>query len=260
MASLITMHCHFRAKTLGSDTDVNVLIPEDAGEDIPVLYLLHGMHGDYTSWLNGSAIGKYARMRGIAVVMPSAVNSFYCNMKYGCRYYDYVTEELPAFLRKNLPSLSTKREKTFVAGLSMGGYGAVKLALRRPDLYAACASLSGCLDLAGRMDATDVKWKDVAVCNWGEDYLKTFPGSEDDLLALIDRFPKDQPKPRIYYTCGTEDSLYGENQSFRRHVEGKGFETHYDEGPGVHDWIFWDGWILPAIDYLIAPLTTETHA
>lgn len=257
MASLTTMQCHFRAQTLGYDTDINVLIPGEPKEDIPVLYLLHGMHGDYTSWLNGSAIGKYARMRKIAVVMPSAANSFYCNMKYGQRYYDYVTEELPAFLARMFPCLTTKREKTFIAGLSMGGYGALKLALRNPHRYAAAASLSGCLDLAGRMGYDEVKWQDVAVCNWGENYKDVFPNSENDLLWLIDRFPKDKEKPRIFFACGTEDYLYEENQSFRRHIEGKGFETHYDEGPGVHDWIFWDHWILPAIDWMTGQLTAK---
>lgn len=258
MANLTAMHCHFRSKALGFDTDLNILIPSNIEEDIPVLYLLHGMYGDYTSWLNGSAIGKYARMRRIAVVMPSAANSFYCNMKYGSRYYDYITQELPAFLAKMLPCLTTKREKTFVAGLSMGGYGALKLALRNPDRYAAAASLSGCLDLASRV--VEAKWEGVAVCNWGENYKETFKNSEDDLLYLVDRFPQTQEKPRLFFACGTEDYLYGENQTFRKHIEGKGFEFHYDEGPGVHNWIFWDKWILPAIDYMIEPvLGTENH-
>ena len=253
MASITVMHCHFRSECLEMDTDVNVLIPTaaDLNEDIPVLYLLHGMHGDYTSWLNGSAIGKYARMRKIAVVMPSAANSFYCNMKYGYRYYDYVTQELPAFLRKMFPILSTKREKTFIAGLSMGGYGAVKLALQNPEQYAACASLSGCLNLATRAEMEDTGWGNIAVANWGTDYPRTFPHSENDLFWLIDHFPKDKEKPRIYYACGTEDFLYGENQDFRKYIEGKGFETQYGEGPGVHNWEFWDGWILPAIDWMM---------
>lgn len=251
MASVTKIHATLRSQTLDFNTDVNILLPEKPDEDVPVLYLLHGMHGDYSSWLSGSAIGRYARMRNIAVVMPSAANSFYCNMKYGERYFDYITEELPAFLTKNFPRISQKREKTFIAGLSMGGYGALKLALRNPDRYAACASLSGCLDLALRMNTSGVKWEPVAIANWGENYREAFPNSKDDLLYLIDTFPKDKPKPRIFFTCGTEDSLYKENQSFRRHVEGKGFETHYDEGPGIHDWVFWDHWILPAIDWMI---------
>ncbi len=257
MASLTTMHCHFRAETLGFDTDINVLIPGGISGDIPVLYLLHGMHGDYTSWMNGSAIGRYARSRGIAVVMPSAENSFYTNMKHGERYYDYVTEELPAFLAKMLPILSTKREKTFVAGLSMGGYGAFKLALRHPDRYAAAASLSGCLDLSSRVYGEGFRWHGIAVANWGEDYLSTFPGSDEDLKALVDRFPSSAEKPRLYFACGTEDGLYGENKSFLRHIDGKGFEYRYEEGPGVHNWDFWDEWICPAIDYLIAPLNEK---
>lgn len=253
MASLTVMHCHLRSEMLGMDTDVNILMPSEPETDIPVLYLLHGMHGDYTSWLNGSAIGKYARMRKIAVVMPSAANSFYCNMKYGYRYYDYMMKELPDFLRKTFPTLTTKREKTFIAGLSMGGYGAVKLALQEPERFAACASLSGCLDLAMRMTTKGVKWHDVAVCNWGENYKESFPNSENDLFFLLDHFPADAPKPRIYFTCGTEDGLYDENLSFREKISGSDFTYHYDEGPGVHNWEFWDGWILPAIDWMIRP-------
>ena len=251
MASVTMLHATLRTHTLDFNTDVNILLPEEPADDVPVLYLLHGMHGDYSSWTSGSAIGKYARMRNIAVVMPSAANSFYCNMKYGERYYDYITEELPAFIAKNFPRISQKREKTFIAGLSMGGYGAVKIALRNPDRYAACASLSGCLDLASRIEEDKVKWKSVAIANWGENYREVFPNSKDDLFHLIDTFPKDKEKPRIFFACGTEDYLYGVNQSFRRHIEGKGFETYYDEGPGAHNWIFWDHWILPAIDWMI---------
>ena len=251
MASLSALHCHFRSKTLDMDTDVNVLIPDVEGDDIPVLYLLHGMHGDYTSWQNGSAIGKYARTRKIAVVMPSAQNSFYCNMKYGYRYFDFITEELPAYLARMFPILSRKREKTFIAGLSMGGYGAVKLALRCPDRYAAAASLSGCLDLACRAEMEDTGWGNIAIANWGFHFGETFPGSDEDTVALLDRFPKDREKPRIYFACGTEDFLYAENQTFLSHIKNTDFEYKYEEGPGIHDWIFWDKWILPAIDYMI---------
>ncbi len=248
---MITLQLHFCAKTLGFNTDVSILLPDEPETDIPVLYLLHGMHGDYTSWTQGSAIGKYARMKKIAVVMPSAQNSFYCNMKYGHRYYDYVTRELPAVIAKTLPQLSVKREKTFIAGLSMGGYGAVKLALRNPERYAACASLSGCLDLATRMREKRLRWGRDATAIWGEDYTAAFCESADDTIHLVKTFPEDKPKPRIFFSCGTEDSLYEENQSFRRAVEGKGFDVTYDEGPGGHDWIFWDKWILPAIDFMM---------
>ena len=98
---------------------------DNVTEDIPTLWLLHGMHGDRNSWMNGSAIVRHARARGIAVVMPSAENSFYTDQKYGFKYYTFIAKELPEYLRKILP-LSKKREKNYIAGLSMGGYGAFK--------------------------------------------------------------------------------------------------------------------------------------
>ena len=110
---------NFRPDTLGAGTPVSIYLPDEIVDDMPVLYLLHGMHGDHMSWLNGSAIGRYARALKIAVIMPSVGNSFYCNMKYGGRYHDYVAIELPEYIGKLLPFITKKREKTFIAGLSM---------------------------------------------------------------------------------------------------------------------------------------------
>lgn len=246
---MASVTCNFRSKCLDFNVTVNVYLPDTVTEDMPVLYLLHGMHGDASSWINGSAIGRYARARKLCVVMPSAENSFYTNMKYGCRYYDFVAKELPEYITTLLP-LSRKREKNYIAGLSMGGYGAFKIALRNPDKFIAAASLSGCLDIAGTIGAR--WWKGVAVANWGEDYVNTVPGSEDDLMHLVNTFPKDAPKPRLYFCCGTEDGLRGENLRFEENLRDKGFEYSYHEGPGVHDWLFWDTWIAPAIDDMMS--------
>ena len=94
---------NFRPDSLGAGTPVNIYLPDEITDDMPVLYLLHGMHGDHMSWLNGSAIGRYARALKIAVIMPSVGNSFYCNMKYGGRYHDYVAIELPEYIGKASP-------------------------------------------------------------------------------------------------------------------------------------------------------------
>ena len=245
----------FRSECLGGNTEITVLLPEKLTEDIPVLYLLHGMRGDHTSWMNGSTIGWEARARGIAVVMPSGGNSFYSNMKYGPRYYDYVATELPAYLEKLLPAITKDPKKTFVAGLSMGGYGAIKLALRNPGRFAAAASLSGALDLVA-----DVKfpgWSDITTANWGEDYDTSIAGTDDDLLALLDRYPADVPKPRIYFTCGTEDFLYEQNRTFRERIAKTDFDYTYSEGPGIHNWAYWNAWLVPALDHILAPITPK---
>ena len=149
------LHCSFKSPILRRNTDINVILPtpREEGQVLttgwPVLYLLHGMHGDYNSWVYNSNIIRYAEDHGVAVVMPSALNSFYQDMVHGERFFTYLTEELPQYIQTLFP-VSKKREDTFIAGLSMGGYGAYLLALSRPDLYSAAASLSGALDMAFR--------------------------------------------------------------------------------------------------------------
>lgn len=240
--------CDLRSSSLGMNTTLNIIIPEQITDDITTVYLLHGMYGDHTSWMCGTSIGRYANKRKIAVIMPSAENSFYCNMKYGCRYYDYIAEELIEFTRK-LFLLSHSREKTFVAGLSMGGYGAFKIALRRPEIFGAAASLSGCLDIHTSVNYCD--WPEIAVCNWGEDFKTCVKGTDDDLFHLIESFPADMPKPRLYSTCGTEDILHAENTAFRDFMVGRGFDYSYNEGPGKHNWTFWDKWIDRAFEFMM---------
>ena len=108
----------------------------------PLLYLLHGLSDDHTAWHRYTAIGRYAETAGLAVVMPAVHRSFYANEAHGHRYWDFVSEELPAVVHEFL-RVTDRPEETFVAGLSMGGYGALKLALTHPERYAAAASLSG---------------------------------------------------------------------------------------------------------------------
>ena len=152
---------NFFSPTLRFGTDVNVVIPTPNSDELmnhkdtsyfhtgakyQVLYLLHGAYGDYSDWMRLTSIEKYAQNHKIAVVMPSASNSFYQDMYRGSQYLTYLTEELPEFIESLFP-VSRKRENTFVAGLSMGGYGAWRLALQKPEQYACAASLSGAVDI-----------------------------------------------------------------------------------------------------------------
>ena len=132
--------------------DVSVIYPEAVKNpdkdvemtDIPVLYLLHGMSGNQDTWLNRSGIDRLIRNTNLAIVMPSTDLAWYTNTTYGARYYDAIVDELPKVLQNFLPNLSTKREKNFIAGLSMGGYGAFKIALAS-NRFSYAASLSGAL-------------------------------------------------------------------------------------------------------------------
>lgn len=243
----------FRSKALNMGTNVNIILPDGGPtEDIPTLYLLHGMHGTYSSWLRKSNIERYAADYNIAVVMPSGENSFYTDMKYGAKYFTYTAEELVDFTRRVF-RLSVKREKTFIAGLSMGGYGALRIALKKPEQYAAAASLSGCVDIAARVKVCN--WQHEAIGIWGEDCRKTLPDSDGDLFRLVRDFPKNAPKPRIYSSCGRQDGLFADNVRFADFMKTEGidagFEFSFENGDGVHNWEYWDKWIVPALDFML---------
>ena len=245
---MAVFHCDYRSKVMEGNVSFNVIVPEQCIEDIPTVYLLHGIAGNQNDWLRFSAIERYAVERSIAVVMPAGDKSFYTDMKYGRKYYTFISEELIEYTRKMF-RLSCKREKTFVAGLSMGGYGALKFALSKPDTYAACASISGVPDICSRLE-DGISNRTVAQSVWGEDYLNTVRGSDSDIFELVSRFETSgKPKPWVFQVCGTDDGLYENNLTFKSFIEGKGFTYKFDNGPGAHTWDVWDYWIPYALDF-----------
>ena len=148
------LRCDFFSETLGLSTSMTVILPQQTSgqigmtgataAEIPVLYLLHGLSDDDTIWSRRTSIERYVAPLGLAVVMPQVHQSFYSDEVHGLPFWTFLTEELPALV-SGFFHVSTRREDTFVAGLSMGGYGAMKWALRQPDRFAAAASLSGAL-------------------------------------------------------------------------------------------------------------------
>jgi len=240
--------CSYRSKVMEGNVSFNVIVPEQCIDDIPTVYLLHGIAGTEDDWIRFSAIERYAVENSIAVVMPAGAKSFYTDMKYGLKYYSFISGELMDYTRKMF-RLSDKREKTFLAGLSMGGYGALKFALSLPDKYAACATISGVCDVAARFKGGAGN-SIAAVAAWGEDYENTLPGSDDDNLELVRRFETNgKIKPWIFQACGTDDGLYENNISFKKYLEGRGFVTEYGECPGAHTWDVWDYFIPKVLEF-----------
>jgi S-formylglutathione hydrolase FrmB len=172
-------------------------------------------------------------------------------MARGLRYWTFLSEELPALARSFFP-LSDAREDNFVAGLSMGGYGAFKLALRRPDKFAAAASLSGALDvagLAGRDRERDPLWSQEMENIFGDP--GGIAGSPNDLFFLAQEVARsDGPKPALFQCCGTEDVLHSDNLHFMEDAKSLGLNLTYEEGPGQHEWGFWDKWIQRVLEWL----------
>lgn len=243
---------HFFSESLRVQTAAWVLLPQPARGQIgtvsaavagpfPVLYLLHGLSDDHTIWMRRTSIERYADACGLAVVMPAVARSWYQNMASGPRYWDFISEELPALTVGYFP-ISRRREDTFVAGLSMGGYGAFRLALAFPDRFAAAASLSGALDMDSRFrrirETEDVMNREELRAIFGD--IESLQGGPADLFELARRAAAASQRPRLYQYCGTRDFLYADNLRFRDYLRGLPFELTYEEDDGDHQWCYWD--------------------
>ncbi len=257
------IQCDFYSEVLGLSTSMTVILPQETQTQIgmegkasagkhPTLYLLHGLSDDHSIWLRRTSIERYAAAYGIAIVMPNAHRSFYTDMKQGGQYFTFMTEELPRLAESFFP-LSTRREDRFVAGLSMGGYGALKLGMSLPERYAAAASLSGATDLEGMYT---VRAKNDPI--WEEEVKRIFgtfdemKGSKNDLFYLASQLAKQKSAdvPKLYQCCGTEDFLYEGNIRFRDYVRKLGLELTYEEEPGEHEWGYWDMKIQRVLEWL----------
>ncbi len=242
------IQCDFFSETLQLCTSMNVILPQPARTGYPVLYLLHGLSDDHTIWLRRTSIERYVEPLGLAVVMPAVHRSFYADMAHGNRYWTFVSQELPALARSFFP-ISRRREETFVAGLSMGGYGAFKLALSFPRRFAAAASLSGALDQAGGLPETAPVWRAEMETVYGD--LSQVAGGPNDVMHLARRLARATgPRPRLYQCCGTEDFLYDQNLRFRDQARALGLDLTYEEGPGEHEWGYWDRMIQQVLAWL----------
>ncbi len=221
--------------------------PDASGHQI--LYLLHGLSDDHTIWQRRTSIERYVDGLDLAVVMPAVHRSFYTDMAAGCgRYWTFISEEVP-YVAHSLFHLSSRREDTFVAGLSMGGYGAFKLALTFPKRFAAAASLSGALDVARMARDPKTDWIAEAPAIFGDP--AGVKGSGNDLFSLSKKLAvSKRPKPRLYQWCGTEDFLYKDNLRFRKQAEKLGLELDYTESPGDHAWKYWDQQIQVVLQWL----------
>lgn len=248
-------HSHFQSNTLGLSCSADVILPdrrEDPARPLACLWLLHGLSDDHTIWQRRTSIERYAALYRLAVVMPAVDRSFYADMHHGGRYWTYVSEELPDLMRRYFP-LSARRQDNYVAGLSMGGYGAFLLALRRPDRYAAAASLSGALDIARIWADREGRVLLKNVCQ------KNPKGTDLDLFRLAARLGHARRlRPRLYQWCGQEDFLLADNRRFRDCASRAGLPVEYSESAGGHTWDCWDGQIRKVLAWLYAGTVRRT--
>ncbi len=249
----------FASEVLGMQTEINVVVPqrstkgqigmsgEAKGEKYKTLLLLHGLSDDASTWLRRSSIERYATENGIAVIMPGAERSFYTDMKYGENFYTYISEEVPRIAREFLP-LSDRREDNFIAGLSMGGYGALKIALKHPERYAAVAGLSSVADAQNFIEVHAPK---VGKLVFGED-MKVPP--EEDLFALAEACNASEMKPRVMMIEGLSDFLLDGNLRLKSKFESLDYDYTYIDAPGGHSWAFWDKHIQHVLKWMLGKI------
>ncbi len=253
----LQVQCH--SSILRTDVPIQVLLPQPSEEasstgptagksGIPVLYLLHGLSEDQTAWVRHSSIERCVEPHGMAVVMPAAGRSFYTDMRRGAGYGQFIADELP-FLMKRLFRLSDKREDTFIAGHDMGGYGALKTAIAHPGRYAAAASLSGALDLRTLYEVPDDEIRQELLQVFGT-WSECVAGRHH-LPEMLERAVREGTElPRLFQCCGTEDFLLKDNRMFASTAGRLGSGLAYLEGPGEHDWPYWDSMLPRMLDWM----------
>ena len=246
-------------ESVGVNLPLNVILP-DPGQmgNVPVarrkvLYLLHGLSEDASAWQRYTSIETLAAAYGLVVVMPSAGRSFYTDQPNGQEYYTYLTWELPRYLA-DVFALKPRREDTFIAGNSMGGYGAFKAALLHPERYAAAASFSGILSIAilALLPDTDPRKKEFALLFGG---LENLAGGEHDPAVWLERAAKDPSRlPRLFISVSRQEDVYPLSGMFHASCQAASVQSEYHEEDGAHDWLFWDRQIRLFLASVLGPI------
>lgn len=231
------------SRALQGETCLNILLPQElTSRTYPILYLLHGMYGGPSNWLRYTSLERYVEERQLVVVLPEGKNSFYLDTSPGSLYETYITEELPSLIQRLLP-VSDKPEDRFIAGLSMGGYGAVRAALLHPESYGRAGCLSGVLDFKAFFQ------------NLSPEERPNIPDPSDprtDLALLANQAVAAGKKlPPMFISCGTDDMTYPYYLNARKWLgpllpAGSVWHT----ASGGHDWSYWDAHIQDILNWL----------
>ncbi len=236
------LHVHFFSRALIKNTALAVLMPDQGNPPFPTLYLLHGLSDDHTIWIRRTSLERYVQELPLTVVMPAADRSFYVNNPHveGAAYADFIAEDVVDYCERIFP-LRRERSARALAGFSMGGYGAIMLALRHSDRFGAAASHAGALGFGHRPYRPELQ----AIAD------AAGPGYDCFELAGRAAANPDLSPPRLRLDCGLEDFLLADNQAFHRHLETIGYAHEYRENPGGHTWEYCDRHIQDTIRFLV---------
>ncbi len=264
---MATFLVNFVSESLGRSVSLNVILPTDKmyfpgmpkrpeGKPYKTLYLLHGVLGNYTDWLHGTRIQRWAEENDLAVVMPSGDNGFYVDQPWNCSYYSrFIGEELVRFTRKTFP-LSHDREDTYIGGLSMGGYGALYNGLKYHETFGCIAALSSALvvneSMLSRTDDVPIfiESRSYATSCFGQDLQAALKSDVNPKVLAARLAAQKVTFPKIFMTCGKDDSLLGVNEDFAEFLKSHGIDVHFEVAKGNHEWDFWDRSIKKVLDWL----------
>lgn len=245
-------------ETVKVNIPLNIILPDPGVmkgipvRDRKVLYLLHGLSDDASAWQRYSPIETLARQYGLVVVMPSVGRSFYIDQPNGQLYFTYLTEELPRYLQEVF-GIVPRRENTLIAGLSMGGYGAMKAAFAFPERYFAAASFSGVLSMAILSEFHDDPRNAEFAYLFGD--LSKLAGSEHDPAVWLQRAAQNPSAlPRLFVTTGRQEDLYKLNLQFKTACQSLGIPLDFFEEDGQHDWFNWNRQIERFLAKVLEPL------
>ena len=257
----------FMAETLGRTVPLTVILPTDKvyfgdmprrepGKPYKTLYLLHGILGDDTDWLYGTRIARWAAEKDLCVVMPSGENMFYVDQPdTGNRFGEFIGRELVEFTRKTFP-LSHKREDTYIGGLSMGGYGAMRNGLKYSDTFGAIIGLSSAflvdesLLIVNPNPTFPSDRQEYKKAVFGQDLEAAIASDKNPYVLIRQHLEQKKEIPAIFMACGKDDFLLSKNQKFVSFLRENNVPVHYIEAPGNHEWDFWDTHIKEALEWL----------
>lgn len=262
----------FESKLVGRTLPYNVVLPagydrpESRPSRYPVLYLLHGLTGHYDNWVTKTKLTDYAKQYDLIIVTPEGNNGWYSDSATAPadRYESYIVRELIPDVERRYRA-STALEARAVEGLSMGGYVALKFAVKYPKLFALAASMSGAVGAASWRSEADLPRGLI-----GESLRRTFGPAgggvkaENDLFKLVGELPAERVKslPFLYLDCGTEDSLrlLPSNLALAGLLVERKIPHEYRQLPGDHNWAYWDRQVQEVLRLASAKLATPTRA
>lgn len=240
------INLELRSPQLQKSTRVRIILNQNAKPPYPTYFLLHGLSDDSGQWSRMTRIEQYAEHYPFMVVMPDGGRSFYCDSPVGL-VESYIIKDLIPFIDQTFPTRAERRYRA-IGGLSMGGYGCMKLGLKYHDTFGVIASHSGALDFAH----TDSDGLIANIFDAGTIIDHCVPAS-DDCYILADKCPKKR-RPAIYIDCGKDDFLFDSNNRFVRHLRQIGYPHTYRRFPGEHNWSYWDKHIVDALGFVAAKM------